>query len=92
MDVLPTIRQRRQDGLASIAATWAAANTTAQPEHTGNDLPSFLSTLGATLLYWARRLFVEARNIYWLYRHYIMKPYNYLKPEVEDIIYHSIFG
>jgi hypothetical protein len=87
MDILPTIMKRRRDSLASIAKTWSA--NTHGP--TGNRLP-FIPTLRASFIHWASRLLVEVLHLYWLYRFFIMKPYLLLREDVEDMLYHGIFG
>jgi len=87
MELLPTIKKRRWDGLESIATTWAV-NTHEDPSNRF----SLLSTLHASFVYWASRLLIEVLNLYWLYRVFIMQPYILLKKDMEDMLYHGIFG
>jgi hypothetical protein len=52
----------------------------------------FIPTLRASFIHWASRLLVEVLHLYWLYRLFIMKPYLLLREDVEDMLYHGIFG
>ncbi|KAH8892939.1 hypothetical protein GQ53DRAFT_745901, partial [Thozetella sp. PMI_491] len=72
MDVLPTIMRRRRTSLSTLAFVHAGA---IQRLSRSQGFPWLLPRLRASLVYWASRLWIEARHVFWCYRFFVTFPF-----------------
>ncbi|KAK3368710.1 heterokaryon incompatibility protein-domain-containing protein [Podospora didyma] len=95
MEALPTIFERRREGLEGISQIWAAASLSAKTVTTTKG-PSFITSprLRAAFVYCISRLWIELRHIFWLWKYLCCLPGLFLVVgiEAEDMMYGAVFG